>query len=548
MPAAFSVFSAEDVLLDDSPEDEYEGELQALPATPTERWRSTPPVTVYKAIDSDGVACTLWFLAETAGHRDRTAFHENALTLARLTEHDPLEGLLRVRDVGRQAYLGDAWTIGDASNLPALGWELDRLLEFVRTLAATFSRLHDRNFFHGGWWPGDVLLDDDFAPVLSTVATAYGDANADLAPGIARSCYVAPEVLAGMRPDARSDVFVFGRFMHLLLTGDHPHPGSENTPYLKELADAGAPEGLIRIIRRCTTSDRGLRYESITALVSDLRRYGDPGTVGIGHPEEESPTSSVFRRNTDPGSPSSRRQPPASTRSAPASSRRAAPSTRRPSSSRNSAASRDDETPELRPKLIAAGLTCVVALTVGGFFVGTTSGLVQPLAYLVPGSLAVAAWGAPVVRRLRIAFAAAALLLGFMVDPVAITAVMGDEHRLTSGDVTQRADYVRQLLQNGRWSFSGVDLAGANLEGAALSDVDMEGCNLSGANLRGVKLVGASLVGANMEGVDLSGADMSNCDVGDVAGLDTAQCDAATTPPYGWSCTGSKLKPPAGGH
>ncbi len=83
--------------------------------------------------------------------------------------------------------------------------------------------------------------------------------------------------------DPRSDIFSLGRVLYFLLCGKHRLlPGEDLLP-LDELADA--PDGLVRVVRKCTRLDPADRYQTIKQLLADLVRYDQNEAVGVAHPD-----------------------------------------------------------------------------------------------------------------------------------------------------------------------------------------------------------------------------------------------------------------------
>ena len=77
------------------------------------------------------------------------------------------------------------------------------------------------------------------------------------------------------------------------------------------------------------------------------------------------------------------------------------------------------------------------------------------------------------------------------------------------------------------------DLSGVDLRGAVFLGANLERCKFRTTNL-----VGATFEGARVADADFSGATLVLAEVGDAVGIERARCDAHTTLPLGWKCTG----------
>ncbi|HEY6081741.1 MAG TPA: sigma 54-interacting transcriptional regulator [Polyangiaceae bacterium] len=140
-------------------------------------------------------------------------------------------GLVRAYDLGRDARTGAAFFVEDfvagAAASEFVGssgnGRAERLFQVVAEVATTLAALHDAAFVHGDLKPvhvrvtaeGQVYLLDFGAAVASV-----GERSAQ-AP-IATHAFAAPEVLAGERASALSDLFSLGALTWALATGSAP--------------------------------------------------------------------------------------------------------------------------------------------------------------------------------------------------------------------------------------------------------------------------------------------------------------------------------------
>ncbi len=241
----------------------------------TEIWRGTWP---------DGRPATVHGLAHDHTKLERDVFLTGARKLVVAGRQRRLRTLVSVAAVvpGAPAYVTRTRATATMADLAAFQWDLKRCLAFARALAKGLRALHRVGFIHGCALPHNVLLDDDRQPILSDVGVvsigqSYGRGrHADHA----YAPYCAPEVRRGNRPSMRADVYSFGRLLAFTLTGLAPEPDDAELPVLSELQDQ--PEGLVRIIRRCTVAKRDDRYATFEDVLSELANYQDVAAVGLG--------------------------------------------------------------------------------------------------------------------------------------------------------------------------------------------------------------------------------------------------------------------------
>lgn len=111
--------------------------------------------------------------------------------------------------------------------------------------------------------------------------------------------------------------------------------------------------------------------------------------------------------------------------------------------------------------------------------------------------------------------------LGSSNDP-GINEILLIELREGDASVSLKADYVRQLYDNGSIGFDGLDLVGVNFDGMDLSSATFRGSKLSKAsfiqaNLDNADLTDAELTGADLTEANLAGARLTNARMDDVS-------------------------------
>jgi serine/threonine protein kinase len=175
---------------------------------------------------------------------------------------------------------------GSAVDLPALGWKVKQIVDFVEQVASIVKRAHAAGVLHRCLKPSNILLDADLNPMvadfdmvdLPSLASTRNEAAG-------YASYAAPEELLGQGTQSpTADVYSLGRILHFLLAGERPGKLTEDVPTLDELEHQ--PAGLVRIVRQCCLRAPEARYQSVDELLKDLARYDDHDDVGIaGGPE-----------------------------------------------------------------------------------------------------------------------------------------------------------------------------------------------------------------------------------------------------------------------
>lgn len=190
--------------------------------------------------------------------------HPNAVAIFDLGEVDGQAYLVMelVSGVPLRAFIGDA-------SIP-VGERLRWLVDVARGLAAA----HKAGLVHRDVKPANVMIGDDgVVKVLDfglakTVEKASLDTDVGIVVGTPK--YMAAELFAGVRADARSDEYAFGVMAYELLSGVHPGSPMGQVP---TALDALVPEvgpAIARIVARTLSRMPEERFGSMAEIASLL--------------------------------------------------------------------------------------------------------------------------------------------------------------------------------------------------------------------------------------------------------------------------------------
>jgi serine/threonine protein kinase/tetratricopeptide (TPR) repeat protein len=166
-----------------------------------------------------------------------------------------------------------------------------------RTLCGALAAVHASGLVHGDIKAPNVMREHGGRVVLMDFG-AGRDHHADAAthPVMGTPLYVAPELLGGAMPSARSDIYSLGVLLFHLVTGSYPTPGStleavtraheaQTRVRLRDLRP-DLPDAFISVIEKACALDPSDRYGSageLEAALGSILHSGEPARA-VGPP------------------------------------------------------------------------------------------------------------------------------------------------------------------------------------------------------------------------------------------------------------------------
>lgn len=167
------------------------------------------------------------------------------------------------------------------------GSDLNRdLLVIAEQIALAIQEAHDHGIVHGDLKPGNIMLttrnqvkvlDFGLARPFRSSGTATTESLTETRGAAGTLAYMAPEVLKGMPPDHRSDIWSLGVLLYEICTSGLPFRGKTTFELSSAiLSDAPAkipntvPEGFRSLLLRCLEKDPSRRYQNASEIVQAL--------------------------------------------------------------------------------------------------------------------------------------------------------------------------------------------------------------------------------------------------------------------------------------
>jgi tetratricopeptide (TPR) repeat protein/tRNA A-37 threonylcarbamoyl transferase component Bud32 len=187
---------------------------------------------------------------------------------------------------------------------------LERRIELFLRVCDAVQHGHVKGVVHRDLKPDNVLVDESGQPRLidygvarvldRNISTTMSQTSIGAVVGTMQ--YMSPEQLRGDTAgiDTRTDVYALGLILYELLAGRRPYDLSGKTlPQAVQAIETGAPTGLGMLDRRlrgapelivakAMAKDRARRYQSVTDLAQDIRRWQ------VGEPVSVRPAGSLY--------------------------------------------------------------------------------------------------------------------------------------------------------------------------------------------------------------------------------------------------------------
>ncbi len=169
----------------------------------------------------------------------------------------------------------------------------EEAVEVIQQVCQALDAAHSVGVIHRDLKPQNVMQDPAGRIVVmdfGLARTVEGDGMTQTGALVGTMAYMSPEQALGKDLDQRSDIFALGLILFELLTGKTPfHAESALASLIKRTQeraisvsdiDAQIPGALAGIVSKCLERDLNARYQSSTAVLTDLNTWKDKRAAG----------------------------------------------------------------------------------------------------------------------------------------------------------------------------------------------------------------------------------------------------------------------------
>ena len=163
---------------------------------------------------------------------------------------------------------------------------LGRGLAIAKGICRGLAAAHRIGVLHRDLKPENVMVDEEGRPRLMDFGIAIDKRQpwaerSGTVPGTPQ--FLAPELLRGAAPDARSDIYALGIVLYEMFTGRVPFDHAETTALVRKILDEQAPDvrslrpdfppELAAMLQRLIAKDPEARFSSAEEVAAEIERY-----------------------------------------------------------------------------------------------------------------------------------------------------------------------------------------------------------------------------------------------------------------------------------
>ncbi len=168
----------------------------------------------------------------------------------------------------------------------------EKVLELAFQMLEILEFLHERGVVHRDFTPDNLILNSRGQLKLIDFNVAQQIQGGSSGTIVGKHAYLPPEQFRG-KATTQSDIYALGATLFYLLTGTDPEPISQSSP---AKLTASVSSGLDAIVKRSTSLQTTLRYQSAKELAKDLFVLSDGAAVALSPSDRDSESLDLSKK------------------------------------------------------------------------------------------------------------------------------------------------------------------------------------------------------------------------------------------------------------
>lgn len=236
--------------------------------------------------------------SEYTQHAELIARSKQEAQAASALNHPNILTIYEIAQIDDQQFIATEFIVGDTlrERISRKPLSLNEALDITIQVASALAAAHQAGIVHRDIKPENIMIRPDgyvklldFGLAKLTETSVAGSeirtvGTVDTTPGFVMGTfkYASPEQLRGLKIDPRSDIFSFGVVLYETITNNAPFEGATGSDLIAAILGKeprrvtefrpNIPEQFQSIISKALSKDKDDRYQTITALLDDLRK------------------------------------------------------------------------------------------------------------------------------------------------------------------------------------------------------------------------------------------------------------------------------------
>ncbi len=260
---------------------------------------------VYKAEDTKlGRTVALKFLPNhlTSNEEENSRFLQEAKAAATLN-HPNICSIYYLEEIGEQRFIVMEFVDGETLRKKVPIQKTEEVIQYAIQICEALQEAHSKEIVHRDIKADNIMVNSKYQIKVMDFGLAKLKGSLNLtrtSSTVGTLAYMAPEQIQGGDADQQSDIFSFGVVLFEMLSGKLPFRGEHEAAIMYSILNEepiplsslrpNISESIQSVVLRCLQKDKQKRYQSMTDVISDLKKLQSGMTVPKQPVEKNLPT------------------------------------------------------------------------------------------------------------------------------------------------------------------------------------------------------------------------------------------------------------------